>query len=446
MTCNHRFFLLFALVVAAMAMAPARGDAADFAAPQMSVAAFRQTEGVNTHLSYNDGAYANVAKVVESLKYLGIDHVRDGVTSTWQFDAYKAVARAGMKFVAIVVGGGDLSYAENGPKSPSLSQRVTYVDDLAQTAPGSVVAVEGPNEINNFPVVYNGRGKSRSGGEELDAALALQSDLYRTVHEDFVLHGVPVVYFTGWAAGSIPLGPDPMTTPDLADFNNQHPYPKRGEPPGRWVSREEAFPNQRNNAVRQPPAMYTETGYTTKPGVADVVTPEMQAKYTLDLLFDAAKNGIAGTYLYELLDAYAPNSPHDDGYGLFDFRFHPKPVAVAIHNLNAILGDAGNAASPRPGLRYAVTGAAPTVNSLALSMPNGATVVILWDERSGKLGQAPSPSPATLAFQGAAAAAGYTVLRYDPLKGSSPTATLTNVRQLPVPALDDPVLLVVKSP
>lgn len=38
---------------------------------------FLNTLGVNTHIPYTDGGYANINNVASDLAYLGIDNVRD---------------------------------------------------------------------------------------------------------------------------------------------------------------------------------------------------------------------------------------------------------------------------------------------------------------------------------------------------------------------------------
>ncbi len=85
--------------------------------------------------------------------------------------------------------------------------------------PGSVVAAEGWNEVNNF-------GGSWQGLTGEAAAEAAQAYLYKAVKSDPTLSKIAVDYFTGYTPGST----DPGTTPDLADYDNQHPYPN-GEAP-----------------------------------------------------------------------------------------------------------------------------------------------------------------------------------------------------------------------
>ena len=397
---------------------------------------FVSSEGVNTHIPYTDGAYSNVSAIIADLSYLGIDHVRDGLNSPGQFggaplSSYIAIARAGVRFTLMVGGGGSLAASGGTPTDPSLDQRVGYIDQLVQAVPGSVAAVEGTNEINNQPILYDGQGGQGTGAAELDAALAMQRQLYSLVHADPNLRGVPVDYFTGYGAGSIPVGPDPATTAGLADADTQHPYPNGGQPPAFWVSRAQALGNESAaDAAAGARAVYTETGYSSNGGTAGAVSPDVQAKYTLDLLLDDARQGIAETDLYELLDAYAPGSRQGDaGYGLFDSKGAPKPVATALHNLNAILADTGAQAAaftPAP-LAYTLAGQDSTSSSLLMQKSDGTYILALWDEQpiwnaASGTQIAPASHQVTLSLSGTGDRA---IALYDPMSGEQAVATST---------------------
>ena len=235
---------------------------------------FVNSEGVNTHIPYTDGAYANVGQVIKDLQYLGISRIRDSINTPGQFgggpfSSYVQVASAGIHFVFMVGGGGTFSQTGGVPTNPSLDQRVGYISALQQTVPGSVIGVEGTNEINNQPITYQGTGASLAGQDELNAAIAMQRDLYQDIHNAPTLAGVPVYYFTGYGAGTIPLGPDPYTTAGLANADTQHPYPNGGQAPAYWVSRPVALPNESIvDAATLAPAVYTETGYSSNGGTS----------------------------------------------------------------------------------------------------------------------------------------------------------------------------------
>lgn len=198
-------------------------------------------EGVNTHIPYTDGAYANVGQVIADLSYLGISHVRDSMNTPGQFgsgplSSYVQVARAGIHFTLMVGGSGSFTSTGGVPTNSSLDQRTGYLDTLSAMANYEVVLVEGTNEINNQPIAFNGVGTSGQDQDELNAAVALRKEMFSRVHADHSMSGVPVAYFTGKGNGTIPLGPDPAATVGLADYDTQHPYPNNGDVPARWAA------------------------------------------------------------------------------------------------------------------------------------------------------------------------------------------------------------------
>ena len=154
----------------------------------MPAATFLDRLGINLHMSYTDGEYANVSNVKDDLAYLGITHVRDGVPDSNggipfynQVGAIDALANAGIRFNIVI-----LSWETN------LQQDMLQIDEIARAHPGAISAIEGPNEINNWPVTYKGQT-----GEA--AAEAFQRDIYSAVHAYEALKGVPVYYLTGGA-------------------------------------------------------------------------------------------------------------------------------------------------------------------------------------------------------------------------------------------------------
>jgi hypothetical protein len=300
--------------------------------------------------------------------------------------------------------------------------------------------LEGPNEINNWPVTYN-------GVTGLQGALNLQQDIYTAVQASPVLKGIAVDYFTGYDAGSIGVGPNPATTAGLANFDNQHPYPNGGEAPYLAVGRAGALVNE-NPATG--PAVYTETGYSSNGGTGGAVNADVQAKYTLDLLLDDAKNGVAQTYLYDLLDAYAPGSAQgDDGFGLFDYTNAPKEAATGIHDLTTILADNGaNATTFTPTVvNYSITNLPTTGNSLALQKSSGATDIVVWNEPP--IWNATNGTEMTAATTNVTVNLGATyqsVEVFDPLIGTTPIKTLSNVSSVTLGLTDHPLIVEMEPP
>jgi hypothetical protein len=387
----------------------------------ITASTFLNSLGVDTHIPYTDGAYSNVGQVLSDLQYLGIDNVRDGISNgaygSAPLSSFETLAQAGIKFTAIAGGGGDYTPA-------SLQTNLDLIEQLDQAVPGAVEAVEGTNEINNQPVTWTPTGGATESG--LQAAVDLQSALYTDVHSSTALEGVPVDYFTGYDAGSDAVGPNPYTTPGLADYDTQHPYPNSAGP-AYWVAPSTALPNE---AGDYGPAVYTETGYTT-----NSVTPLAQAQGDLDIYMDDAKNGVSQTYLYQLLDAYQPGSPQgEDGYGLFDPSGAAKPTALGIHDLTTILADTGTPLSNPAAAGFTVSGLPSDGNSLDIEKSDGTHDFVVWNETSGS--QAVNVNLGS-AYQN--------VEVFDPLQGATPIATYTDASSVAL-TLDDSPLIVQVGP
>ena len=401
--------------------------------------------GVNTELPYTDGGYANIGNVVADLQYLGLTNARDGITdgqnSSAPLSSYITLARDGIKFTFAVASGGNITTA-------SLDATLHLIDEVNEAVPGSVVAVEGANEINNAPITFNGET------DDLQAAIDLQQALYTAVHSDANLPGVSVDYFTGYDAYSVsqnkPIepGPDPAHTPGLADFDSQHPYPAYGTPPDQTLTPSYALTNESASAGYGP-AVFTETGYTTAPG-DNGVNQDVQARYVLDSVFDDVVNGISRTYLFQLLDAYAPGSQQgDDGYGLFDSNNAPKEAATAIHNLVAILDDpAAGAATFAPSpLGYAVADLPSTGNSVALEKSTGVYDIVVYNEPEIWDYQTQSAMPAPTEDVTVQLAGTYaTVEVFDPLSASTPIQTLHDVSSVELGLTDHPLIVELEVP
>ncbi|MBV9512017.1 MAG: hypothetical protein JO303_17215, partial [Caulobacteraceae bacterium] len=198
------------------------------------------------------------------------------------------------------------------------------------------------------------------------------------------------------------------------------------------------------------PLYIKKAGYTTLLGVhggVEGVDQTTQAKLELNMIMDAAKLGVADTYLYDLID-YASDplgKTAADHYGLFTTSNTPKTVATAIHNLTTILSDTGAAAAtftPTP-LGYAISGLPSTGSSYLLEKSSGVYDLVIWAE----------PSVWSAATHMAASAAAQSVVTvslassfaqasvYDPLLSSNAIATGTNINTIKVGVTDHPMII-----
>src|SRR5271163_88221 len=211
--------------------------------PPQRTADFIATLGANAHISQGSANYFRESDDLADMQYLGVVNMRDNYNSYWE-SIYTSLGNAGIKFDFLMATGGTWT-------TSTLQSAISGINSFAATAPGSVYALEGPNEINNWPVTYNGIGGLQGG-------VNFQKDLYSMAHSDSSLPGAVVYYFTGYDYGVISggPGPNPDTTPNLADYDNQHPFLRSGVPINTF-SRSVTFDNE-NPA--NGPGVYTEAG------------------------------------------------------------------------------------------------------------------------------------------------------------------------------------------
>lgn len=354
--------------------------------------AFIASLGIGAPIHYTDGKYVHLETVLADLDYIGIHQIRTG--AWWHGmqgeGAYHIAARRGVRFDMLI------------NATDALDKAVSQMAQFAAAHPGSIAAIEGPNEINNFGAHYRGRTGAA-------AAVAFQDDLYARLATDPVLHATPVYSYTMNAGATSISG---------YDFAAIHPYAIDGRPP-RWFLD--------NNIATVPPGkrfVMTETGYPTLPSNKNGVDAEAQAVYNLDMMFDAAKEGAAAVYLYELLDAYPDPADADPGkhFGVFDYDNRPKPMAVALHNLTRLLASEHAAFAPAS-LDFELAGGQGTARTLLLQKAPNVFDVLVWDEaplwnRQAHRALAPVVHRRTIRF-GAAQAI---VAVFDPLRGIAPVA------------------------
>jgi hypothetical protein len=391
---------------------------------------FIDTIGINIHVNYTDGSYADVGKVGDRLQWLGVTHVRDNTPGhSAPLSSYVYLAKRGIKYTFIV--------------TDDFAGSLDKYRQIEAQAPGSIVAIEGFNEINNWPVKY-------AGLTGQDAGLAGQKALYELVRRTPALARLPVYDLTGYDAKPV------KTRAGSADFANNHAYPQNGQQPNydQWGSVwiDWAFGDLRKFKL---PLVMTEFGYFTVPqsgwnviGVDEAT----QAKGTLNGLLDSVNTGISRTYIYELLDE-KPDPQHRDSsmhFGLFNVDHSPKVSAHALRNFILILkaNDAvavNGSANGR--MSFTLSDWPVSARYLLMQKQDGRFVLALWNEvpfwdrAAGKPIDSP-PIKVPLDFGKTARV----VSVYDPLSGTAPGVTQRNIAQTTIDVPDHPVLVEVTFP
>ncbi len=323
---------------------------------------FQSSLGINTHMEYTDGKYADANQVLSDLQYLGITHVRDYAPNlnTWLPTGYainsiKTLASNGISFDFVTDCNSDLSL------------QLGQVDALAQEFPKIVTSVEGPNEINNFPC-------NVGGGSNEQNAENFQRSLYSAAKVDTYLSKSPVLYMTGAAPVNL------FTQTGLASTANTHPYPYGGVQP--FARLEQDFKSYFLNFYGTDSHHITETGYATIPTSQDPdgVDEQAQGELLMNLYFDAALQGNTRTFIYQLLEPYANYATSSDtAYGLFHYTDgSPKMAAVLLHNLQQVLPH--DASSGHVPVSASVSGLPATAHTLALTASDGTIALFMWNE------------------------------------------------------------------
>src|ERR1700761_9519332 len=180
--------------VAALLLLPATAGAAPQTYPSarraVSADRFLSSLGVNTHVDqgYDPKSY------IEPLRYMGIREVRDAARHV---DGEVAIAHAtGVHFV--INGGGDLKGL------------IASANVLAKA--GALLAVEGPNEVNNFPIPYDGQ-KGGGPGRSWYAVGAFQKALFAATKDSPELGAYPVFGVSETGAETDNVGVQYLTVP-----------------------------------------------------------------------------------------------------------------------------------------------------------------------------------------------------------------------------------------
>ena len=312
--------------------------------------AFADSLGVDVHLQYDETSYGSFPHVRQALEYLGVRHVRDSALRRGPraLNRYVDLARSGYRF--------DLFLNADQPA------QLAHVRTILAASPTSVASLEGPNEVNNDPVHFEGR-------TAVEGARAYQAALYAAIKRDERLAPIPVLNYTNF----------PPTSGD-ADAVNVHSYAKHGRSPGPQLEAD-----IRLTGASQPrgrPVFVTETGYATSPSArgVDAVGEEDQAALIVVGWLDAFRAGVKRTYVYELLDEAPAGTRPDDPehyYGVFDANGRPKPAARMLRTLIASLR---SAAAPFSGAAPSLTVTGAGVKRLVLTRPDGSALLAIWRE------------------------------------------------------------------
>lgn len=397
---------------------------------------FLQSIGACVHVQHGQDA----SRIAPLLKYVGIRNVRDAADRNYDMTGLLLLHKeAGVKVVI-------------GPGSGARDQDMEATLEMARTLhrAGALLAIEGPNEPNNFGgLTY----ENVAGGRELSwmPVAKFQRDLYARVKSDRQLKHYPVYSVSETGAQTDNCGLQFLEIPEnsgtlmpagtrYADYANAHNYMYHPSWPGA------PHDNQVWNAADPTPACRADGLYgnfgqtwlkkyqghsakeletlprvTTETGVRvgdcnGAITEEVQACNYLNLFLAQYKRGWSQTFIYEFLD------DPDGAFGFYgsDYRTKRKS-ADYMHCFTTLLHD--NKPRKKSGkLAYSTVEPLPeTVHDLLLQKSDGTFWLIIWGEKASGEEQIQLLLPASIKQ----------VSVYDPMCGTDVQQTLKNEKNVP---------------
>lgn len=407
----------------------------------VSASDFLNSLGMCTHIGQGADDPQQSAK---ALAFAGIRNIRDDASARHVPDWIAMHQQAGIKVVITM----------SGPSDAAIPRLIGMSKQLAGA--NALLALEGPNEPNNWSVTFEGK---KSGGNSTFIPVAKwQAAYYAAAKADEVLKNYPV-FHSSEAGGSEPdnVGLQYLTIPQgasalmpdgtrYADFANVHNYicrkPAiidnmawenadpvfRGWTDGVFVEYgktwRKGFGGYSNDQLEKLPRVTTETGWVT--GGKKGLTEEQQGRLYLNLYLAQFKRGFKYTFIYMLRDG----GGSDAGYGIEHSDYQPKKSATYLHNLTTILADHGTSA--RLGsLAYTIPNAPATVHDLLLQKGDGTFELVVWNEKASGLDHM------NVEFSQACPSAKL----FDPTIGTDPAQILKDARNVALDLSDHPVVI-----
>lgn len=257
---------------------------------------------------------ANILPALDKLGGVRKMRCREPFRGTAGWATYVGLARAGVQFCFTL----------------SVRNIQTTLGDLRaflDTVPGSVWAIEFPNEPDLNPATYNGVTDKRLGFRTGDAPalMAFIKDFHTAIKADAQLRTIPLIASNDYMQAQ--QGP-------FSAFANTHIYPRLQTDVEARVASLQALAAQGGHSQ----VVITEWGRTTGGGTANVTSPPVSLADQGRLLASDVRAALARPYvhtmsLYELF-AWGGTSEMNN-FGLFNADLSARPAVAAIR---AVLG------------------------------------------------------------------------------------------------------------
>jgi hypothetical protein len=345
---------------------------------------FLDSIGVNSAI---DQRGETLEQTIRFTKYLGIRWFRSGIEGSVSIsDLLQLHQQTAAK----------LSWSP-GSGGSDLSKLLDTARQLAKS--DALLAFEGPNEPNNWPITY--QGKKGGGGESWLPVAAFQSDLYRSVKLDPLLKKYPVWGVSEEGAETDNVGLQFLTVPSgksYADDANVHNYVYHPNSPGlednkTWnacdpssncrvdglygevgVTWAHHYAGYSRAALEKLPRVTTETGVA----IGGPITEQIHANNLLSLYLDQFKRGWNHTAVYLLRDRVDESG--NQQFGFYKPDNTPRLAALYLHNLTTILADSGRMSGGHR-IGYSIPDKTPTNHDLLLEKSDRTFYLVVWSER-----------------------------------------------------------------
>lgn len=325
---------------------------------------------------------------------------------------------------------------------------------------GALLAVEGNNEPNNWPIDY--QGTSGGGRRSWRAVAALQRDLYQAVKSNPALQDYPVwhvsevgaqndnvgLQFLRIPTGANTLMPDGTQYSDAANCHNYlfHPNRPRLSDNQAWNAADPSsseidnglydnygltwrrqFRGYSKADLERLPRVTTETGCLVG---ENGVTEHMQGVLYLSVYLSQFKRQWSHTAIYLLRDR--TDEEGNQAYGFYNGYYSPRLAAKYLHHLTTILADTDESAADRDPPTYSFDKQPATVHDLLLKKSDGSYWLVVWSERFRG-----GTDAVTVKFAAPLAEARI----YDPTKSADPQQTFMQTDSVVLTLTDHPLVI-----
>jgi hypothetical protein len=257
---------------------------------------------------------ANILRALDQLGGVRLMRCREPYSKTLGWNTYVGLAHAGVRFC--------FTLSDREPER-SLADLRAFV----QAAPGSIWAIEYPNEPDLNPVRFNGVRDARLGFRRgmAPSFLAYVNAMHTLFLADPQLRGIPLI------ASNDYMQPEQAR---LSNLGNSHIYPREGSN----VEMLLADFRSKVHAGAHRQGVITEWGRTTGGGANNVTAPPVTLDRQAELIASDLKSifaepTVAAVSLYELFSWPGPGEQNN--FGLFAANLHPNPVVAVIRNIIA---------------------------------------------------------------------------------------------------------------